>query len=193
MHRCQVELVKICLAMMAAASLGATHVHASELNFAVASPTVTDKGRLSSAHVGIGSDCRGSNTSPALNWEGTPVGTRSFAVTVFDPDTPDGAGWWHWLVYDIPAPTHHLDAGAGSRRLRGLPQGSAQGKNDFGNHRFDGACPPAGDGPHRYQFTVHAMKKARLDVQSGATAEEIGKLVITNELAHTTIEAVYGR
>lgn len=162
-----------------------THAHASGLNFAVTSPTVTNKGRLPGVHVGLDSGCRGGNTSPALNWEGAPAATKSFAVTVFDPDAQGGTGWWHWLVYDIPASTQHLDAGAGSPGARSLPKGSAQGANDFDNRRFDGACPPIGDGLHRYQFTVHAMKRARLYVPLDATPKEIGDLISANELDHS--------
>ena len=114
-----------------------------------------------------GFGCKGGNLSPELNWKGAPVGTLSYAVTVYDPDAPTGSGWWHWVVYDIPASATGLPGGAVVKAA--LPTGAKQGRNDYGDRNFGGACPPAGDKPHHYIFTVYALKVAKLDVPEDAS------------------------
>ena len=99
-----------------------------------------------------GFGCNGDNLSPALEWKNVPAGTQSFAVTVYDPDAPTGSGWWHWIVYNIPATATGLPGGAVVKEA--LPAGAKQGRNDFGERNFGGACPPPGDKPHHYIFTV---------------------------------------
>ena len=104
--------------------------------------------------------CSGGNASPALQWSHVPAGTRSFAITLFDVDekaTP--SGWWHWIVYDIPATTRKLEAGAGTERSARLPAGTIQGRSDLGNAAYHGPCPAKGDPPHRYLFTIYALER----------------------------------
>jgi len=113
--------------------------------------------------------CNGQNISPALNWSNAPAGTKSFAVTAYDPDAPTGSGWWHWVMYNIPADATGLVAGAGNGR--NAPRGSQEGRTDFGSKGYGGPCPPAGDKPHHYHFTVFALKVDKLDVPGDATAE----------------------
>jgi Raf kinase inhibitor-like YbhB/YbcL family protein len=164
---------------------------ASAASFELRSPDVSEGATLSKAHVYSGYGCTGDNLSPALSWAGAPAGTRSFALTVFDPDAPTGAGWWHWVVYDLPAATNSLPRGIGHGAA--LPAGAQQARNDFGTRDFGGACPPPGDKPHRYIFTIHALKVDRLDVRPDGSAAWVGSVIIANELDKASITARYGR
>jgi len=161
--------------------------------FSLDMPTVKPNGTLSDAQVFNGFGCSGGNTSPAMNWRGAPSGTRSFAVTLYDPDAPTGSGWWHWLVYDIPASATGLPEHAGDADGHLLPAGAVQGRTDFGTPGFGGACPPAGAKPHRYVFTVYALKIEKIDAPAGASAAMIGFMLNANQLAKSSVTALYGR
>ncbi|MDN5600488.1 MAG: YbhB/YbcL family Raf kinase inhibitor-like protein, partial [Brachybacterium sp.] len=100
----------------------------------------------------------GENLSPDLTWSHAPEGTRSFAITLFDPDAPTGSGFWHWVAWDIPATTTSLPLGV-ARDDASL----VQAHNDFGNPGYDGPEPPAG-APHRYLCSVHALPVPTLGV-----------------------------
>jgi Raf kinase inhibitor-like YbhB/YbcL family protein len=137
-----------------------------------------------------GFGCDGGNVSPALAWKGAPEGTKSFALTVYDPDAPTGSGWWHWVVYDIPATATGLARGT---TAASLPAGAHQGRNDFGARDFGGACPPQGHGVHHYHFVVHALKVDKLGVADDATAALIGYMIHANELGSADLTALYQR
>jgi len=160
-------------------------------SFELSSSDVVQGQRLSRAQVYRGYGCNGGNLSPALSWKDIPAGTRSFAVTVFDPDAPTGKGWWHWLIFDIPVTVDSLPAGVGVNAP--LPTGARQGRNDFGEHAYGGACPPVGNGSHRYVFTVYALKVGRLDVGTDASPEQIDAAVHEHSLGSAKITALYSR
>lgn len=170
--------------LSAGVSLG---VHALELS----STDIANERPLDSAQVYQGFGCSGGNVSPALSWNDVPTGTKSFAITVYDPDAPTGSGWWHWSAYDLPAALRSLPAGAG--KVGTLPDGAKQGRNDFGSNGFGGACPPQGDKPHRYIFTVFALKVEKLDVPADASAALIGYMLNANKLATASLTARFGR
>ena len=140
-----------------------------------------------------GFGCSGENKSPALKWSGAPKGTKSFAVTVYDPDAPTGSGWWHWMVVNIPADVNELAAGAGAINSTILPKGAVQNRIDYGFAGWGGTCPPKGDKPHRYIFTVFALKTDKLDVPADATAALTGYMIRGNALAKASFTARYGR
>jgi Raf kinase inhibitor-like YbhB/YbcL family protein len=159
--------------------------------FKVTAPDLVSKGRITAAHVFNGMGCTGQNVSPALNWSGAPAGTKSFAVTAYDPDAPTGSGWWHWVMYNIPADATGLAAGAGNGR--NAPRGSQQGNTDFGSKGYGGPCPPQGDKPHHYHFTVYALKTDKLDVPGNATAAMVGFYIHANKLASARVTGLYAR
>ena len=128
----------------------------------------------------------GQDASPQLTWSGAPAGTKSFVVTVYDPDAPTQSGFWHWSVANIPANVTSLSTGAGDENGSGLPNGAYQLANDAGLHRFLGAAPPAGHGPHRYYIVVHALDVEDIGVPESATPAILG----FNMFSHTLGRAV---
>lgn len=144
-------------------------------------------------HVFKGFGCEGGNVSPSLAWKGAPKEARSFAVTVYDPDAPTGSGWWHWVVFNLPADTAALAAGAGDPAAGKAPKGAVQSRTDFGRPGWGGPCPPKGDKPHRYVFTVHALKVDKLDLDENATAALVGFMINANRIGKAGFTATYGR
>jgi Raf kinase inhibitor-like YbhB/YbcL family protein len=159
--------------------------------FKLESSLVMPGGTLANDQVFNGFGCRGKNVSPPLQWSGAPVGTKSFALTVYDPDAPTGSGWWHWIVYNIPASVTELALGAGGGER--LPAGAVQARTDFGSAGYGGPCPPPGDRPHHYVFTVYALKTEKLDVPANASAAPVAFSINANKLASASITASYGR
>ncbi len=137
--------------------------------------------------------CSGGNISPALSWSHAPDGTKSFALMVYDPDAPTGSGWWHWVVYNIPARVNALVSKAGDPAAGLMPIGAVQGNTDFGAAGYGGPCPPAGDKPHRYYFRLYALKVEKLDLPPTATAAFVGFNVRANSLGVAELMAVYSR
>ena len=162
----------------------------TQARFTLSSPDISEGHFMAKAFEFDGWGCSGSNTSPALHWQHAPAGTKSFAVTVFDPDAPTGSGFWHWLVADIPAAATGLAQGAGKGSL---PTGSRSFNNDYGSKDFGGACPPEGHGMHRYQFTVWALPQETLPVPDGASAAVVGFTLNAMALAKATLTATYAR
>ena len=136
--------------------------------------------------------CSGNNVSPQLSWSNAPAGTKSFVLTMFDPDAPTGSGFWHWVVVNIPASTNALQNGA-SKDAAKLPVGSLETRTDLGAPGYGGPCPPARDKPHRYVFTLHALKVEKLDVDLQTSAALVGFNVHMEEIGRATLTARYGR
>lgn len=155
------------------------------MTFTLSSTDITDGGLLADAQV----QAKG-NTSPQLSWSGAPEGTRSYALTVYDPDAPTGSGFWHWTVANIPADVTELRTGAGSPG-GDLPRGAIQGRTDYGKAGFGGAAPPAGHGPHRYIVTVFAVDVESLDVTADDSGAVFGFNLFFHTLAKASITAVY--
>ncbi len=153
------------------------------MTFTVTSTSFTDGSALPDAQV-----YAEGNRSPQLSWSGAPEGTRSFAITCFDPDAPTGSGFWHWTVANIPADVTALDEGASSA---GLPKGAVEGRTDFGPPGFGGAAPPQGHGPHRYIFTVFAVDAERLDVTPDNSGAIFGFNLHFHTLARASITGIY--
>ncbi|WP_426997644.1 YbhB/YbcL family Raf kinase inhibitor-like protein [Pseudarthrobacter sp. N5] len=135
----------------------------------------------------------GKDESPQLSWNGAADGTRSYAVTVFDPDAPGHGGFWHWAVLNIPADVTSLPPGAGSEGGRMLPDGALQLKNDGGFRGYLGAAPPPGHGPHRYIVTVYAMDVEQLGLDAGASTASLESTLISHALGRATMTGIYER
>jgi hypothetical protein len=148
--------------------------------FTVTSDSFSDGETLPDAQV----QAKG-NRSPHLSWDGAPEGTKSFAVTCFDPDAPTGSGFWHWTVANISADVTELAEGAA------VPAGAVEGRTDFGEPGFGGAAPPPGHGPHRYIFTVFAVDMDKLNVTGDDSGAKYGFNLHFHTLAKASITAIY--
>ena len=178
--------------LLAAALIGAsTLIYAAEFN--LSSPDIKAGSLMDKKFEFNGFGCAGENMSPALNWSGAPAGTKSFAVTVYDPDAPTGSGWWHWSVINVPASVTELKSNAGAVGGANLPQGASHVRIDYGVAGWGGTCPPQGDKPHRYIFTVHALKIEKLEIPADATAALAGYMVNGNSIAKASFTANYAR
>jgi Raf kinase inhibitor-like YbhB/YbcL family protein len=160
--------------------------------FTLTSTDVKPGKHLTDEQVFNGFGCSGANISPQLAWQGAPKDAKSFVVMVYDPDAPTGSGWWHWVVFNIPAGNSELAKGAGSGKAP-LPDGAVQSRTDFGAPGFGGACPPPGDKAHRYIFTVWALKVERLDLAPDSSPAMVGFMTRANSLGSATFTALYGR
>lgn len=161
--------------------------------FTLTSPDIPADGTIDKRFEFDGFGCSGANQSPALAWSGAPAGTRSYALTVYDPDAPTGSGWWHWVVVNIPADVTALAPDAGAAGGAKLPAGAAHVRIDYGLAAFGGVCPPPGDPAHRYIFTVHALGVERLDLPADGTAALAGFMINANSLGKASFTAHYGR
>lgn len=160
--------------------------------FNLSSPDIKAGGTIAKSFEFNGFGCAGDNKSPALKWSGAPKATKAFAVTAYDPDAPTGSGWWHWMVINIPADVTALAADAGAVGGANLPKGANHARIDFGVAGWGGVCPPAGDKPHRYTFTVYALKD-KLEVPADASAALTGFMIHGNSLGQASFTAKYGR
>jgi len=158
------------------------------MSFQVWSKDIEHGGKLAAAQVFNGMGHSGENRSPHLAWSGAPPGTKSFAVTAYDPDAPTGSGWWHWIVLNIPASTHELPSGAsGDGRL---PAGTLETRTDYGQPGYGGAAPPPGPS-HRYIFTVHALDVEKIDLPADASGAMAGFMINAHRLGQTSLTGLY--
>lgn len=168
---------------------------ASAQSMSVTSAEVKEGGTIANDQVFKGFGCTGNNVSPSLSWSGAPSTTKSFAVSIYDPDAPTGSGWWHWVVFNIPANVTSLPKGAGDAKSNLAPKGAIQSRTDFGSDGYGGPCPPPGDKPHHYQITVFAVDVDKLpDAKNDmASAALVGFDLHFHTLAKATLTATYGR
>jgi len=160
--------------------------------FSIQSSSWQDGQTMKDAYVFNSFGCNGNNLSPQISWSGAPQDTKSFAITVYDPDAPTGSGWWHWTIFNIPADVTQLQEGASLDPAK-LPVGSIQGRTDFGKPGYGGACPPPGDKPHRYILTVYALKTDKVDLNQDSSGAIVGYFLNQNLLAKASLTAKYGR
>ncbi len=150
-------------------------------------------GQLTIEQVYSGFGCTGKNISPSLKWGGAPKNAKSFALTIYDPDAPTGSGWWHWIIFNIPANATELKTDAGNPQKSIAPAGSVQSMTDYGKPGFGGACPPPGDKPHRYVFTLFALDVPRLDLDEKAGPALVGYMLNQHAIAKAGLISYYGR
>jgi Raf kinase inhibitor-like YbhB/YbcL family protein len=161
---------------------------AAKAKFMLSSPDTKLAAKVPEMYTANLFGCSGGNQSPPLQWSGAPAGTKSFVLTLFDPDEHgDPSGWWHWIVYDLPATTTSLPKGAGVEHGNVLPSGTMQGRTDLGTDAYHGPCPDKGDPPHRYTFTIYALSVDKLDVP----ADSSGAMVVSTEKDHLLGKAVF--
>jgi Raf kinase inhibitor-like YbhB/YbcL family protein len=175
------------LTAAALVALGATSAHALSLT----SPDLKPGAKIADEQVFNSFGCSGKNVSPALSWSGAPKGTKSFALTVYDPDAPTGSGFWHWVVFNIAPDATSLPKGAGDPKSDAAPKNAIQGHNDFGFAGYGGPCPPPGDKPHHYQFKLYALDTDKLQADENATAAVVGFNIHFHTLAKAELDGVW--
>ena len=161
----------------------------SQNTFTLSSKNLGGEATLKEEFNGFG--CIGKNESPQLSWKNAPEGTRSFAITMYDPDAPTGSGWWHWVVFDIPTSTTELVANAGDIKLDLTPDGTIQSITNYGSQGYGGPCPPQGHGLHQYIITVYALKTDTLGLNKNTNPAIVGYYLWNNTLAKASLITYY--
>ena len=161
--------------------------------FTVTSTEIRNNSHIANEQVFNSFGCQGGNVSPGLQWKDAPRETKSFAITVYDPDAPTGSGWWHWVMFNVPANITSVAKGAGDIVASLTPAGAIQSRTDFGKPGYGGPCPPAGDKPHRYQITIYALKVDKLPLDENAPAAMVGYYLNQNLILKAVLNAQYGR
>src|SRR5262245_1735618 len=155
----------------------------TQMKLTLTSGSFSHEGAIPTRHT-----CDGPDVSPALHWSQPPEGTKAFALICDDPDAPVGT-WVHWVIFNLPPTTRNLLEGV--PKDRELPDGSRQGKNDFGRVGYGGPCPPKGPA-HRYYFKLYALA-SRLTALAGATKKEVEQAMLDRVLAQGILMGRYGR
>jgi Raf kinase inhibitor-like YbhB/YbcL family protein len=165
---------------------------AESSGFRISSPGWREGGTVPQENVFNGSGCGGANVSPEFHWSGAPAGSKSFAITIFDLDAPARGGWWHWMVFNIPAKVSGLPAGAGNKGSRALPVDCVQCQNDYGEPGYGGPCPPPGT-THRYLVKVYALNVEKLSLGSDVPPAKLARLIEEHSIGFAQLTAKYGR
>jgi len=148
-------------------------------------------GQMSINQVFNGFGCSGKNMSPQLKWISSPIGTKSFAITIYDPDAPTGSGWWHWIIFDISKDVNQILTNASVLNI--LPKGVIQSKTDFGKNEFGGACPPKGSKAHAYITTIYALDIDRLGLDENTNPALVGYMINLHTIEKSSIVTYYKR
>ncbi len=168
-----------------------SHITLSQGTFTLSSKDIGGQATLTEEFNGFG--CVGQNTSPQLSWDNAPEGTKSFAVTMYDPDAPTGSGWWHWVMFDIPSNITELVSNAGNISLNLAPKNVIQSITNYGAKGYGGPCPPEGHGLHQYIITVYALKTDKLGLDENTNPAVVGYYLWNNTLEKASIVAYYQR
>ncbi|MCB9201750.1 MAG: YbhB/YbcL family Raf kinase inhibitor-like protein [Flavobacteriales bacterium] len=144
-------------------------------------------GQATNNQIYNGFGCTGNNISPDLHWINPPEGTQSYAITMYDPDAPTGSGWWHWIVFNIPSTVSQIPSDAGKIENQLMPKEAIQSITDYGTYGFGGACPPKGDGFHRYIITIHALKVSEFDFNKDVNPALVGYYINSNTIGKASL------
>ena len=186
--------MKRIIPIFAIVALVAVTAFAQGTRFTLKSADIASRSTIKLEHVFNSFGCTGQNISPELEWTGVPATAKSLALIVHDPDAPTGVGGFtHWIVYNIPANATKLEKGAGSSDGKGLPNGSVQHATSFGAPGWGGPCPPAGDKPHRYVFTLYALGVDKLELAANASQAFVGFNINGNSIGRVSFTAFFGR
>jgi Raf kinase inhibitor-like YbhB/YbcL family protein len=159
----------------------------------VTSPDIKPGAKIADEQVGNAAlGCAGQNISPAISWSGAPKNTKSFALSIYDPDAPTGSGFWHWVVFNIPPDVTSLPKNAGDPKANLMPAGVVQTHNDYGGVGYGGPCPPKGDKPHHYHITVFAVDVDKISADESSTPAVVGFNLHFHSLAKGVLTGVYG-
>jgi Raf kinase inhibitor-like YbhB/YbcL family protein len=173
-------------ARLAAAAMTFLAVAGSAAAFEISSPSVSD-GKWEKKYIGnkiVG--CDGQNIAPSLTWNDVPEGTKSLALTLYDPDALTGSGLWHWQVWNIPPSVTRFEEGK-------VPRGAIEGTADLNRRGYIGPCPRPGSGVHHYTFTLYAIKTPKLTIPRSSTPAMVGYNLNTNAIAKATVTYAYQR
>jgi Raf kinase inhibitor-like YbhB/YbcL family protein len=183
-------MLKVTALALFAAFFGAEAAAAQTMT--LTSPDIAPGAKIADEQVFNAFGCTGGNISPALSWSGAPQGTKSFALSVYDPDAPTGSGFWHWVVFNIPPDVTSLPKNAGNPKGAEAPKGAVQSRTDFGVPGYGGPCPPQGDPPHHYHFTIFAVDTPTLEGDENTSAAVVGFMLHFHTLAKGELVGVWG-
>ena len=169
-----------------------------ESKFIVESPNLKNGDTLPKEHVSNTFGCQGGNVSMPLAWSNPPKDTKSFAITMYDPDAPTGSGWWHWIVFNIPLNIQKLPKGVDFRSFPDKPIATPvstpiESRTDFGKPGYGGACPPKGDDRHRYVLTVWALDTPKLPLDAQASGAMVGFFLNRHQIQKAGLTTYYQR